>query len=112
RGRDGGPRVGGVPQESRSLVRTATFQLADRPGRLAGVRLAQEIGLGEPLDFVRTGGVWRLDVELPDVLRMEYLFEIRNGHGARSTIPDPANPRRAPGAFGEKSVLELDGYEP
>jgi enterochelin esterase-like enzyme len=101
-----------VPQETRLLRRTATFQLADRPGRLAGVRLAQEIGLAEPLDFVRTGGVWRLDVELPDVARMEYLFEIRNGHGARTTISDPANPRRAPGAFGEKSVLELDGYEP
>jgi enterochelin esterase family protein len=28
------------------------------------------------------------------------------------TVTDPANPRRAPGAFGEKSVLELDGYEP
>lgn len=101
-----------MPQETRSLVQTATFQLADRPGRLAGVRLAQEIGLAEPLDFVRAGGVWRLDVELPDVARMEYLFEIRNGHGARTTIPDPANPRRAPGAFGEKSVLELEGYEP
>jgi enterochelin esterase family protein len=27
-------------------------------------------------------------------------------------VPDPANPLRAPGAFGEKSVLELPGYEP
>ncbi|MFN2563268.1 MAG: hypothetical protein ABR571_18500 [Jatrophihabitans sp.] len=84
-----------MPQETRSLRRTAAFQLADRPGRPAGVRLAQEIGLAEPLDFVRTAGVWRLDVELPDVARMEYLFEIRDGHGARTTIPDPANPRRA-----------------
>ena len=25
---------------------------------------------------------------------------------------DPGNPQRAPGAFGEKSVLELPGYEP
>ncbi len=92
--------------------RSATFQLIDRPGRLSGVRLVQEIGLPEPLDLVRTRGVWRLDFELPDVLRMEYLFELRDGHGGRTTIPDPANPRRAPGAFGEKSVLELDGYHP
>lgn len=89
-----------------------TFELVDRPGRLAGVRLQQEIGLAGPLDLVRTRGVWRLTVELPDVHRMEYLFEVRDHNGAHMTIPDPANPRRAPGAFGEKSVLELDGYEP
>jgi enterochelin esterase family protein len=40
---------------------------------------------------------------------MEYLFEVTDRHGTR-TITDPANPLRAPGAFGEKSVLELDGY--
>lgn len=89
-----------------------TFELVDRPGRLAGVRLVQEIGLASPLDFVRTRGVWRLRVGLPDVHRMEYLFEIRDHHGDRMTINDPANPLRAPGAFGEKSVLELDGYAP
>lgn len=89
-----------------------TFDLVDRPGRLAGVRLQQDIGLTGPLEFVRTRGVWRLDVELPDVDRMEYLFEVRDHNGAHMTITDPANPRRAPGAFGEKSVLELDGYQP
>jgi enterochelin esterase-like enzyme len=99
-----------VPLDPQRLARAATFELIDRPGRLAGVRLVQEIGLTAPLDFSRTHGVWRLDVELPDVHRMEYLFELRDGHGARTTIPDPANPRRAPGAFGEKSVLELDDY--
>lgn len=88
----------------------ATFELTDRSGRLAGVRLVQEIGLDGPLDFTGARGLWRLNVELPAVQRMEYLFEIRDHHGARTTIPDPANPLRAPGAFGEKSVLELDGY--
>jgi enterochelin esterase family protein len=92
--------------------RAATFELVDRSGRLAGVRLQQEIGLAGPLDFVRTRGVWRLTVQLPDVDRMEYLFEVRAATGAQMTIPDPANPRRAAGAFGEKSVLELDGYAP
>jgi len=90
--------------------RTATFELADRAGRLAGVRLHQEIGLSGPLDFARTRGVWRLTVELPDVDRMEYLFEVRDHNGKQVTITDPRNPLRAPGAFGEKSVLELDGY--
>lgn len=89
-----------------------TFELVDRPHRLAGVRLVQEIGLAPPLDFIRTRGAWRLRVDLPDVHRMEYLFEIRDHHGDRTTITDPANPRRAPGAFGEKSVLELGDYTP
>jgi enterochelin esterase family protein len=56
--------------------------------------------------------VWQLTVELPDVDRMEYLFEVRDHNGAQMTITDPANPLRAPGAFGEKSVLELAGYQP
>ncbi len=89
-----------------------SFELVDRSGRLSGVRLQQEIGLSGPLEFVRTRGSWRLTVDLPEVDRMEYLFEVRDANGARMTIPDPGNPRRAPGAFGEKSVLELDGYEP
>lgn len=92
------------------MDRSATFELVDRPRRLTGVRLVQEIGLASRLDFARIRDAWRLRVGLPNVQRMEYLFEIRDHRGDRTTIPDPANPRRAPGAFGEKSVLELDGY--
>jgi enterochelin esterase family protein len=92
--------------------RAVTFELGDRSGRLAGVRLQQEIGLPGPLDFVRTRGVWRLTVERPEVDRMEYLFELRDHNGAQMTVTDPANPLRAPGAFGDKSVLEFDGYQP
>jgi enterochelin esterase family protein len=88
-----------------------TFELADRTGRLAGVRLQQEIGLAGTLEFGWTRGIWRLTVELPAVDRMEYLFEVRDHNGAQMTITDPANPLRAPGAFGAKSVLEFDGYE-
>src|SRR3954453_193014 len=101
-----------VSELSPQPARTASFKLRDRPGRLAGVRLVQEIGLPEPLELTRSRGVWRLDVGLPGVPRMESLFEVRDGHGARPPITDPANARRAPGAFGEKSVLELAGYEP
>jgi enterochelin esterase family protein len=42
---------------------------------------------------------------------MEYLFEVADRHGVRTTIPDPSNPLRAGGAFGDKSVLEFAGYE-
>jgi enterochelin esterase family protein len=91
--------------------REATFELVDRSRRLSGVRLQQEIGLTGPLDFVRTRGTWRLTVDVPAVDRMEYLFDVCDSNGAHMTIPDPGNPRRAPGAFGEKSVLEFDGYE-
>ena len=41
---------------------------------------------------------------------MEYLFEITDQNHRRSTITDPANPRRVAGAFGDKSVLEFPGY--
>lgn len=95
-----------------SQPRETTFELVDRSHRLSGVRLQQEIGLTGALDFVRTRGTWRLTIQVPEVDRMEYLFEVRDSNGARMTIPDPANPLRAPGAFGEKSVLEFDGYEP
>jgi enterochelin esterase family protein len=89
-----------------------SFELTDRPGRLAAVRLVQEVGLAGPLEFARSGGRWQLSVAVPDVLRMEYLFEVEDYHHVRWTITDPANPRRVPGAFGEKSVLEFAGYRP
>jgi enterochelin esterase-like enzyme len=91
---------------------SVVFELIDRHRRLAGVRLMQEIGLAGRLDFARVAGGWRLRLPLPEVDRMEYLFEVEDHNGHRNTIPDPANPRRAPGAFGDKSVLEFAGYVP
>jgi enterochelin esterase family protein len=91
---------------------TVDFALPDRFGRLASVRLEQEVASTGQLDFVRTGGVWRLTITKPDVDRMEYLFEVADHNGRRSTITDPGNPRRVGGAFGDKSVLEFPGYEP
>jgi enterochelin esterase-like enzyme len=86
------------------------FELVDRRRRLAAVRLVQEIGLAVPLEFARSAGVWRLQLPAPDVDRMEYLLEIEDHNGHRTTITDPDNPLRAPGAFGDKSVRELPGY--
>ena len=97
-----------ISADGRELV----FELADRARLLAGVRLIEEVGLGGPLAFIRTPNGWRLTLARPEVLRMEYLFEVEDHNGHRSTIPDPENDCRAGGAFGDKSVAEFPGYTP
>jgi enterochelin esterase-like enzyme len=87
------------------------FVLADRNRRLSAVRLEQELGIGDP-GFARERTRWSLRIARPPVDRMEYLFEIEDANGHRTTITDPANPLRAPGAFGDKSVLTFPGYAP
>lgn len=90
-----------------------TFRFPDPGRRLRGVRLYQEVRLaGERLDFTWSDGEWTLALERPGVDRMEYLLELRRGDGSSESVPDPHNPRRVPGAFGDKSVLELPGYQP
>lgn len=90
----------------------AEFVLADRHRRLAGVRLVQELGISDGLDFTRERSAWRLHLSRPPVDRMEYLFEVTDHNGHRATITDPKNPLRAPGAFGDKSVVLFPEYEP
>jgi enterochelin esterase-like enzyme len=85
------------------------FVLADRYRRLGSVRLQQDLGLGG-VAFAREGTQWWLRVPRPPVDRMEYLFDIEDANGHRSTITDPGNPLRAPGAFGDKSVVEFPDY--
>lgn len=87
-----------------------SFVLADRYRRLAGVRLVQELGLGD-VAFTRDRYEWRLQLPRPPVDRIEYLFEIEHRNGDRATITDPANSLRATGAFGDKSVLQIPGYQ-
>ena len=88
-----------------------TFRLADRSRDLRAVRLRQDVRIpGDQLDFEWSRGAWELLVERPEVDRMEYLLELTPGDGSVQTVPHPGNPLRAPGAFGEKSVLELPGY--
>jgi enterochelin esterase family protein len=41
---------------------------------------------------------------------MEYRLELRHPDGGTEEVCDPENPLRAPGAFGDKSVLEFPGY--
>lgn len=68
--------------------------------------LAQEVKrprLGPAFTF--EDGVWRARLSRPPVDRLEYLLAIDGG-----LQPDPTNPQRAPGPFGDKSVLEWPEY--
>jgi enterochelin esterase family protein len=83
------------------------LRLPDPEETYTAVRLSSDLG-GPP--FERDDDDWVLELELPDVLRLEYKLEVTHRDGGNEWICDPANPKRAPGAFGEKSVLELPGY--
>jgi enterochelin esterase-like enzyme len=92
---------------------SVTFGLPDPQGVLAGVRLLPDIGLpADRLDFDRAEAGWLLRVARPPVWRMEYRLALRRRDGDVTEICDPTNPRRAPGAFGDKSVLEFPEYVP
>jgi enterochelin esterase-like enzyme len=86
------------------------LRLPDPERRFAGVRLCSDLPeLGE---LVRHDGEWRLELDLSGLDRLEYEFEVRDGDGGSTRVRDPGNPERAPGAFGEKSVLLAPGYAP
>lgn len=88
------------------------LRLEDPANAYSAVRLSSDLHLThEQRSFSRNGDGWRLEVELPDVLRLEYKLEVDHDGGGTEHILDPGNDKRAPGAFGDKSVLELDGYE-
>lgn len=87
----------------------------DPDRRLRRVRLVQDLWrprLGP--DFQRAGGngSWQLRFTPPPVARIEYQLELTHADGDVEVVCDPGNPLRAPGPFGEKSVLELPGYRP
>jgi enterochelin esterase family protein len=89
------------------------LRLADPDGALAGVRLATDRGFpvaAEP--FAREGDGWTLRMPAPALDRFEYALAVVRPDGEHEQWTDPANPLRAPGAFGEKSVVQLPGYSP
>jgi enterochelin esterase-like enzyme len=72
------------------------------------VQLGQEVARPRPGPaFAWADGCWRLRFERPPLDRLEYMVGV---DGTWST--DPANPRRAPGPFGDKSVVEWPEYVP
>jgi enterochelin esterase-like enzyme len=88
------------------------FQLPDPGRRLAAVRLAHELGELLPRELTRRGRTWEATAPAPDVARFEYQFELVARDGTSEWTLDAANPRRASGPWGEKSVWEEPGYEP
>jgi enterochelin esterase-like enzyme len=87
-----------------------TFRVADPDRRYAAVRLSSDL----PLDgsFRRDGDDWVLQIDPPGIARLEYKLELQHLDGTTETVLDPENPHRAGGAFGEKSVMLTEGYEP
>jgi len=104
-----GEQAAGPPPAAADAMR---FALADPARRLSAVRLVPDVPVPGPVDLQPTAGGWSLVTRRPaDLDRLEYLLEIEDRRGRRHTVVDPANPRRARGAFGDKSVLELPGYQ-
>lgn len=113
--RTGSVRTVPLPAVAGPLVERGwiTFRVPDSDGRLARVRLVADRGVPVTADeFEPEGDEWALRLRVPELDRFEYTVELEHVDGGREQAPDPANPLRAPGAFGEKSVVELPGYTP
>lgn len=87
----------------------APLRVDDPEERLAGVRLRSDLPLADPV-FVRDEGAWVLDLPDNGLERLEYQLELSDHDGDTVVVCDPGNPERAPGAFGEKSVLLAPDY--
>ena len=75
--------------------------------------LFQEVAWPRPgPSLQRTDGIWTVRLPRPNVDRMEYLFDVLHPDGRSELVLDPANPRRGPGGFGDKSVVEFPEYRP
>jgi enterochelin esterase-like enzyme len=91
------------------------FRIVDEHEALSKVRLSQEIQrprLGPEFIFDKTTKTWSLRFPRPNADRMEYMLVLTHKNGGEEWIPDPANPVRAGGPFGDKSVIEFPGYAP
>jgi enterochelin esterase-like enzyme len=90
-----------------------TFSLPDPDHHFESVCLAQ--GLARPrtgprFDYYENSQAWELDFPRYEAGRMEYMIELIHPGGDREWTVDPNNPLRAPGPFGDKSVIEFPGY--
>lgn len=89
----------------------ATLRVDDPEPRYAAVRLCSDLPLRDR-DFVRDDGGWVLRLPPTRLTRLEYRLELVDRDGTARIVRDPGNPQRAPGAFGEKSVLSAAAYRP
>jgi enterochelin esterase-like enzyme len=97
--------------EPQVTLDSVTFRLPDADSALEGTRLLPALALpAADLDFTFTDHTWHLTLPRPPVHRMEYRFQLRHLAGDLEEICDPGNPRRTPGAFGDKSVVEFPDY--
>jgi enterochelin esterase-like enzyme len=107
-----GTAAGAGPEVAASRV---TFRVPDPDAALQDVRLYQEVQrprLGPAFTRADGTGTWELAFPRPAVDRMEYQLALRYPGAGPVLAPDPANPLRAAGPFGEKSVVEFPGYHP
>ena len=88
-----------------------TLRFQDPDERYAAVRLCSDLPLKER-EFARENGGWVLHLPETGLARLEYQLELLDRDGNAEVVCDPGNPQRAPGAFGEKSVLSAPGYRP
>jgi enterochelin esterase family protein len=101
-----------VRSEAGPRVSEDAVEFAVTDSRLGGVALLHELRRPRRVEFARDGGTLHLALPRPPADRLEYLLELAYRSGRRDVVPDPQNPLRAPGPFGEKSVIEFPGYEP
>ena len=90
------------------------FCVSDPDEAFEGVGLLQEVARPRhALPFVRLPGTgeWRLHFPRPRALRMEYRLELQHRDGTHEVVCDPGAQVRAGGPFGERSVIEMPGYE-
>ena len=87
------------------------LRVDDPHQQYAAVRLCSDVPL-RAREFERDNGSWVLRLPRMRLARLEYQLELSGHDGATEVVCDPGNPRRAPGAFGEKSVLWAPEYRP
>lgn len=94
--------------------RSIRFSYPDPDHELEGVRLHQEVRRprnGPEMKWDASTGRWRVEFPRPAADRMEYMVELTHTDGHSELICDPFNTESAPGAFGDKSVVLLPGYQ-
>ena len=101
-----------APVRTSPAVSEEAVELSVADGRLRRVSLVHELRRPRVVPFERRGAGWELRLRRPPADRLEYLLELERPDGSLEWVPDPGNPSRAPGPFGDKSVVEFPGYAP